>query len=558
MNILCRGSKSRLLCGVTRKWFFEDRKTAKQLKFGIEAKKLLLQGVDTIADAVSVTLGPKGRNVILQGHKPKVTKDGVTIARSIEVEDPYQNIGVKVIREVAKNTNKKAGDGTTTATVLARAIAKEGFKRVQVGGNPSEIRKGILMAAEEARHHIDSISKKIDSKEDTYRVATISANGDPTIGAVVADALTLVGQTGHVTVKEGKKTTDEIQVVNGFKIESGFSSAAFLNTKDRKIVYENCLVFICESKLERPKQLIPLLDLVVAQKKPLLVVAEDFSSDVMTLLILNHKLSRGLKVVAVKSTGVGNFRKETLMDMACLTGGRVFMDEACDTILLKITEEFLGQAGEVIVSQDDTVIMKGDGNATEIKDREALIEELIREAPNGLEKAKQEERLARFKSQVATINVGATSEVEMLERKDRMEDALQATRAALEGGVVPGGGVALLSGFEKVSSIRTANADQAAGVKILADALKAPLATIARNAGVDADAVLYKVLSAQTPFYGYDAMRDQFVDMMEAGIIDPTKVVKTALQDAAIVASLLTTTEAAATFVFEGDEIPLG
>uniref|UniRef100_A0A0A9WIM7 60 kDa heat shock protein, mitochondrial n=1 Tax=Lygus hesperus TaxID=30085 RepID=A0A0A9WIM7_LYGHE len=556
MNILCKGLRpQRLFAGVTS-ILTNNRRTAKQLKFGIEAKKLLLEGVDTIADAVSVTLGPKGRNVILEGYKPKVTKDGATIAKSIELEDPYKNIGVKVIREVAKNTNRKAGDGTTTATVLARAIAQDGFKRIQVGGNPVEIRKGIMMAAEVARSHINQISKKLVSKEDALHVATISANGDKSIGSIISYALDKVGKAGHVTVREGKTMKDEVDLIDGFKMDSGYVSAAFCNTKDNKTIYENCLVFICDSKLERPKMLTPMLDMAIMKKKPLLIIAEDFGTDVLTLLILNHKLSQGLKVVAVKSPGVGNFKKETLLDLATLTGGKVFGDEACDVKFQGLTPDYFGLAGEVVVTKEDTVVLKGKGKELEIKERETLIEDLISDAPNNLEKTKQMERLARLKSQVAFISVGGGSEVEVSERKDRVEDALQATRAALEDGIVPGGGVALLSCMEKVRSIKADNEDQKAGIQILMNSLKAPLMTIAHNAGVDPTTILAKVLSSP-PSYGYDAMSDECVDMMKAGIIDPTKVVKTALYDAAIVASLLTTTEAAITFVFEGDEIPL-
>nr|AXU24965.1 heat shock protein 60-1 [Cyrtorhinus lividipennis] len=531
-------------------------RTAKQLKFGLEAKKLLLQGVDTIADAVSVTLGPKGRNVILQGTKPKVTKDGFTIAKSIELEDPYQNIGARVIREVAKNTNRKAGDGTTTATVLARAIAQDGFKRIQAGGNPIEIRKGILKATEVAAKYIDKISMRLQSKEDTRHVATISANGDSSIGTIISEALEKVGGTGHVLVKEGKKMNDELELIGGFKIESGYISAAFCNTRDGKIIYENCLLFICDSKLERPKLLIPIMDMAAAQKKPLLIVAEDFGADVITLMILNHKLSQGLKIAAVKSPGVGNFKRDTLLDMACLTGGKVFGDEACDVKFKGITPNYFGLAGEVVVTKEDTVIFKGKGKEAQVKEREELIQDLIDEASNPLDKTRQMERLARLKSHVAIIHVGGGSEVEVSERKDRVEDSLQATKAAMEEGIVPGGGVALLSCLEKVRTVKADNEDQRAGIQILANALKAPLLTIAQNAGVDPSELLTKILSSP-PSYGYDAMREECVDMMQAGIIDPTKVVKTALNDAAVVASLLTTTEAAITFVFDGDEIPL-
>nr|AXU24979.1 heat shock protein 60-1 [Tytthus chinensis] len=556
MNIVCSGARRRIFSNI-RSCFIQDKKSAKQLKFGMEAKKLMLQGVDAIADAVSVTLGPKGRNVILQGsRKPKVTKDGVTIAKSIEVEDPYQNIGVKVIREVAKNTNRKAGDGTTTATVLARAIAQDGFKKIQFGGNPVEIRRGILMASEVAVKHIEETSKKITSKNDVLQVATIAANGDSTVGQPVAEALHKVGTMGHVTVREGKRINDELELIDGFKIESGYISPHFCNTKDNKAIYENCLIFMSESKLERPKSLIPILDTAVKLKKPLMIIAEDFGADVLMLLILNHKLSQRLKVVAVKSPGVGNFKKETLLDLACVTGGKVFGDESCDTMPSGITEEFFGLAGEVVVTKEDAIVFKGNGKEASIKEREALIQDLINDASTSVDKARQMERLARLKSQVAIISVGGGSEVEVSERKDRVEDALQATKAALEEGIVPGGGVALLSCLEKVRCIKADNDDQKAGIHILMNALKAPLMTIVQNAGGDPNNVLEKVLSSPTS-YGYDAMRDECVDMMKAGIIDPTKVVKTALHDAAIVASLLTTTEAAITFVFDGDEIPL-
>ncbi|XP_014240601.1 60 kDa heat shock protein, mitochondrial-like [Cimex lectularius] len=537
---------------------FQQRFYAKDVKFRTEAKTLLLSGVDKITDAVSVTLGPKGRNVILQGPwTPRVTKDGVTVAKSIELSDPYENLGVKIIKDVAKNTNRKAGDGTTTATVLARAIAKEGFESIQKGANPIEIRKGIMMGAEVARDHLSAISKRIESVEDYEHVATISANGDREIGQLIAKALKNVGKEGVITVKEGKKLKDEIEMIKGLKLDSGYVSAAFVNTKaGDKVKFENCLIFLCDSKVSSPKALIPVLDLAVVKKKPLLLVAEDFEQQVLFLLILNNKLNRGLKVVAVKSPGVGNFKKDTLSDLACVTGGKVFGDESCDKNMKAVDFSFFGTAGEVIVSKEETLVLKGKGKQTEINERAEQIREMLNEAPNNLEKERLKERLARLLNSIAIIHIGGGSDVEVTERKDRVEDALQATRAALEEGIVPGGGVALLACVDKVKTIEPENEDQKIGLKILVNALKSPCMTIAENAGVNAGAVVEKLLK-MPPNFGYDAMKDEYVNMIDAGIIDPAKVVKTALYDAAVVASLLTTTDAAVTFVFDGDEIVL-
>ncbi|CAH1396589.1 unnamed protein product [Nezara viridula] len=529
---------------------------AKDVKFGHEVKKLLLQGVDKITNTVSVTLGPKGRNVILENpYKPIVTKDGVTVAKTIDLPDRYENIGVKIIQGVAQNTNKRAGDGTTTATVLARAIAKEGFEKLTHGGNPNEIRKGLMMGVDSAIHRLDKITKPVISEEEIMNVATISANGDRHIGGLITQALNKVGKEGIVTVKEGKAITDSFELIDGIKIENGYFSPSFTNSRGNKVIFEKCFVLLCDMKIISVRSIIHALESAALKKKPLLIIAEDFEQEPILAMVINN-MKGNCQVAAVKSPGIGDFRKETLYDIAATTGGKVYGDEATDEKKELNFLKYFGSAGEVIINNEETLLLKCNGKKEDIQSRAGTIKGLIKQADNDLDATKLKERLSRLLCGVATINIGAGSETELREKKDRVEDALHATRAALEEGIVPGGGIALLRCIDEVNRVPAENADQKAGIEILCKALKTPCMTIASNSGLDASVVVNKVLQYQDGM-GYDARENRYVNMMDAGIIDPTKVVKTALQDAASAASLLMTAEAAVTFIIEGDEIIL-
>lgn len=521
------------------------RHYAKDIRFGPDVRALMLQGVDVLADAVAVTMGPKGRNVILEQSwgAPKITKDGVTVAKGIELKDRFQNVGAKLVQDVANNTNEEAGDGTTTATVLARAIAREGFERISKGANPIEIRKGVMLAVERVVEELKKLSKQVTTPEEIAQVATISANGDRAIGDLISDAMKRVGRDGVITVKDGKTLNDELEVIEGMKFDRGYISPYFINTaKGAKVEFQDALLLLSEKKISSVQSIIPALELANSQRRPLVIVAEDVDGEALSTLVLN-RLKVSLQVAAVKAPGFGDNRKATLQDLAVATGALVFGDEANLVKLEDVQASDLGQAGEVLITKDDTLLLKGKGKKEDVDRRVAQIRDEIELSNSEYEKEKLGERLARLASGVAVLRVGGSSEVEVNEKKDRVNDALNATRAAVEEGIVPGGGTALLRCLPALEAIQVDNEDQRTGVGIVRKALKQPCMQIAQNAGVDAAVVVQKVVEGKDDF-GYDAMRNEYVQMIEAGIIDPTKVVRTALLDASGVASLLTTAEA--------------
>ncbi|NP_001298236.1 60 kDa heat shock protein, mitochondrial-like [Biomphalaria glabrata] len=521
------------------------RHYAKDIKFGSDARALMLQGVDLLADAVAVTMGPKGRNVILEQSwgSPKITKDGVTVAKGIDLKDKFQNIGAKLVQDVANNTNEEAGDGTTSATVLARSIAKEGFERISRGANPVEIRRGVMLAVDAVVEHLKKMSRQVTTPEEIAQVATISANGDKSIGELISSAMKKVGRDGVITVKDGKTLKDELETIEGMKFDRGYISPYFMNTaKGAKCEFQDALVLLSEKKISSIQSIIPALELANQARKPLLIVAEDVDGEALSTLVLN-RIKVGLQVCAVKAPGFGDNRKNTLIDMAIATGGVVFGDEGNLYKLEDIQMQDFGNVGEVTVTKDDTLLMKGKGNKADIEKRIAQIKDEIEISTSEYEKEKFGERLAKLSNGVAVLKIGGTSEVEVNEKKDRINDALNATRAAVEEGIVPGGGTALLRCISVLDSVKTENEDQITGVNIIRKALRVPALTIAQNAGVDAHVVVEKVLNSSGDI-GYDALNNEYVNLIEQGIIDPTKVVRTALVDAAGVASLLTTAEA--------------
>ncbi|KAM7540969.1 hypothetical protein Aperf_G00000043876 [Anoplocephala perfoliata] len=520
------------------------RGAAKDVKFGAEARAAMLVGVDILTDAVAVTMGPKGRNVILesQWRSPKITKDGVTVAKGIELKDKFQNIGAKLVQDVANNANEEAGDGTTTAAVLARAIAKEGFEKISKGANPIEFRRGVMLAVDAAVKHLKEMSRPVTTPEEIAQVATISANGDTSVGDLISDAMKRVGNDGTITVKDGKTLFDEIEYIEGMKFDRGYISPYFINTeKGARCEFQDAYILFSEKKINSIQVLIPVLEMIHQQKRPLVIVAEDVEGEALTALVLN-RLKLGLQVCAVKAPGFGDNRKNTLRDMAIATGGVVFGDDADMYKLEDVQLHDLGRVGEAIITKDDTLLMRGQGKKEEIDKRIMQIRDEITISTSDYEKEKMQERLAKLSNGVAVIKVGGSSEVEVSEKKDRYTDALNSTRAAVEEGIVPGGGTALLRCIAILDKIEVKNQDQQIGVDIVKKALEQPAYTIAHNAGVNASVVVQKILGMQQN-EGYDAMNDKYVDMIAAGIIDPTKVVRTALVDAAGVASLLTTAE---------------
>ncbi|XP_017115165.1 60 kDa heat shock protein homolog 2, mitochondrial [Drosophila elegans] len=528
------------------------RSYAKDVKFGPEVRAMMLQGVDVLADAVAVTMGPKGRNVIIEQSwgSPKITKDGVTVAKSIALKDKFQNIGAKLVQDVANNTNEEAGDGTTTATVLARAIAKEGFEKISRGANPVEIRRGVMLAIETVKDNLRKMSRPVNTPEEICQVATISANGDRSVGNLISEAIKKVGRDGVITVKDGKTLCDELEVIEGMKFDRGYISPYFINAaKGAKAEFQDALLLFCEKKIKSAPSIVPALELANAQRKPLVIIAEDVEAEALSTMVVN-RLKVGLQVCAVKAPGFGDNRKETLADMAVATGGIVFGDEANLVRLEDVKMSDFGRAGEVLVTKDDTMLLKGQGQRTEVDKRVEGLREAIRECSSSYEKDKLQERLARLSSGVALLRVGGSSDVEVGEKKDRVNDALNATRAAVEEGIVPGGGTALLRCIQKLNDLKGANEDQNLGIEIIRRALRMPCLTIAKNAGVDGAMVVAKVEILDGD-YGYDALKGEYGNMIERGIIDPTKVVRTAISDAAGVASLLTTAEAVVT------ELPL-
>ncbi|MGC6471450.1 MAG: chaperonin GroEL [Parvibaculales bacterium] len=517
---------------------------AKDVKFGSEAREKMLKGVDILADAVKVTLGPKGRNVVLDKAfgAPRTTKDGVSVAKEIELEDKFENMGAQMVREVASRTNDVAGDGTTTATVLTQAIVREGCKAVAAGLNPMDLKRGIDQAVSAALTDLDKRSKKVKSNEEIAQVGTISANGEAEIGDMIAEAMQKVGNEGVITVEEAKGLDSELDVVEGMQFDRGYLSPYFITNPDKMSVeLEDPLILLHESKLSNLQSLLPLLESVVQSSRPLLIIAEDIEGEALAALVVN-KLRGGLKIAAVKAPGFGDRRKAMLEDIAILTGGQV-ISEDLGIKLENTTLDMLGSAKRVNISKDDTTIVDGIGKKKEIEARVAQIRTQIDATSSDYDREKLQERLAKLAGGVAVIKVGGATEVEVKERKDRVDDALNATRAAVESGIVPGGGTALLLAKKAVSKITSDNSDIQAGINLVMNALEAPTRQIAENAGVDGSIVVNKVLEANGKL-GFDAQNEKYVDLISAGIVDPGKVVSTALRDASSVAGLMITTEA--------------
>ncbi|KAG8389120.1 hypothetical protein BUALT_Bualt02G0196200 [Buddleja alternifolia] len=518
---------------------------AKDIKFGVEARAAMLRGVEELADAVKVTMGPKGRNVVLEQSygAPKVTKDGVTVAKSIEFKDRVMNVGASLVKQVANATNDVAGDGTTCATILTRAIYSEGCKSVAAGMNAMDLRRGITMAVDSVVSNLKSRARMISTSEEIAQVGTISANGEREIGELIAKAMEKVGKEGVITIADGKTMDNELEVVEGMKLDRGYISPYFItNQKNQKCELEDALVLIHEKKIQNLNAIVKVLELALKRQKPLLIVSEDVESEALATLILN-KLRVGLKVCAIKAPGFGENRKAYLQDLAVLTGGEVITNEL-GLNLENLTHDMLGSCKKVTVSKDDTVILDGAGNKKAIEERCDQLRSGIELSTSVYDKEKLQERLAKLSGGVAVLKIGGASETEVAEKKDRVTDALNATKAAVEEGIVPGGGIALLYASKELEKLQTANFDQKVGVQIIQNALKAPVYTIASNAGVEGSVVVGKLLEQDDPDFGYDAAKGEYVDMVKAGIIDPLKVIRTALVDAASVSSLLTTTEA--------------
>uniref|UniRef100_A0A061S2W5 Chaperonin GroEL n=1 Tax=Tetraselmis sp. GSL018 TaxID=582737 RepID=A0A061S2W5_9CHLO len=522
------------------------RGAAKDVRFGVECRAAVLQGVEKLADAVQVTLGPKGRNVVIEQSygSPKITKDGVTVAKSIEFKDKFQNVGASLVKQVASATNDVAGDGTTTATVLTRAILVEGCKSVAAGMNPMDLRRGINIAVEHVVAELKKNAKMISTAEEIAQVGTISANGEKEIGDLISKAMEKVGKEGVITVSDGKTLENELEVVEGMRFDRGYISPYFMtNQKTMKAELENPYILIVEKKIAGLQPLLPVLENVIKTQKPLLIIAEDVESEALATLIVN-KLRGGVKLCAVKAPGFGDNRKANLQDIAVLTGGQV-VSEDLGHKLENVDMSMLGSAKKVTVSKEDTIILDGSGEK-DITERCDQIREAIDASKSDYDREKLQERLAKLSGGVAVLKIGGASEVEVNEKKDRVTDALNATKAAVEEGIVPGGGTALLyaaRGLEEAKT-RVANFDQQVGVKIIQEAVKMPVKTIARNAGVEGAVVVEKLMAQDSRSLGYNAATGEYVDMVSAGIIDPLKVVRTALVDAASVSSLMTTTEA--------------
>ncbi|WGF86321.1 chaperonin GroEL [Marinivivus vitaminiproducens] len=518
---------------------------AKEIKFSVDARAKMLRGVDILADAVKVTLGPKGRNVVLEKSfgAPRITKDGVTVAKEIELGDKFENMGAQMVREVASRTNDEAGDGTTTATVLAQAIVREGAKAVAAGLNPMDLKRGVDVAVEAVVKSIKSVSRPVNTENEVAQVGTISANGDRSIGDMISQAMQKVGKEGVITVEEAKGLETELDVVEGMQFDRGYLSPYFVTNSEKMTVdLEDPYILIHEKKLSGLQPLLPVLEAVVQSSRPLLIVAEDVEGEALATLVVN-KLRGGLKVAAVKAPGFGDRRKAMLEDIAVLTGGQVISEEV-GIKLEQVTLEMLGRAKKVVITKEETTIVDGSGEKSAIEGRVGQIRTQIEETTSDYDREKLQERLAKLAGGVAVIKVGGGSEVEVKEKKDRVDDALHATRAAVEEGVVPGGGVTLLYATKALADVSVANDDQRVGVDIVRRALLTPLKQIVFNAGGDGSVVAGKLLESTDTGLGYDAQTGEYTDLIKAGIIDPTKVVRTALQDAASVAGLLITTEA--------------
>jgi len=518
---------------------------AKDVKFSTEARERMLRGVDTLANAVKVTLGPKGRNVVIDKSfgAPRITKDGVTVAKEIELEDKFENMGAQMVREVASKTNDLAGDGTTTATVLAQAIVKEGAKSVAAGMNPMDLKRGIDLAVEAIVQDLKSHAKKVTSNAEIAQVGTISANGDSEIGRFLAEAMQKVGNEGVITVEEAKSLDTELEVVEGMQFDRGYLSPYFVtNTEKMRVELEDPYILIHEKKLSGLQAMLPLLESVVQSGKPLVIVAEDVEGEALATLVVN-RLRGGLKVAAVKAPGFGDRRKAMLEDIAILTGGQA-ISEDLGIKLENVTLKMLGRAKKVVIDKENTTIVNGAGAKKDIDARVGQIKLQIEETTSDYDREKLQERLAKLAGGVAVIRVGGATEVEVKEKKDRVDDAMHATRAAVEEGILPGGGVALLRALKALDGVKTANADQKAGVDIVRRAVQVPARQIVQNAGEDGSLVVGKLLETPQYNWGFNAATGEYQDLVKAGVIDPAKVVRTALQDAASVAALLITTEA--------------
>ena len=518
---------------------------AKDVKFSVDARERMLRGVETLANAVKVTLGPKGRNVVIEKSfgAPRITKDGVTVAKEIELSDKFENMGAQMVREVAQKTNDQAGDGTTTATVLAHGIVKEGAKAVAAGMNPMDLKRGIDLAVAAVVEDLKSHAKKVTSNEEIAQVASISANGDGEIGSYLAEAMQKVGNEGVITVEEAKSLETELEVVEGMQFDRGYISPYFVtNAEKMRVELEDPYVLIHEKKLSGLQTMLPLLEAIVQTGKPLLIVAEDVEGEALAALVVN-KLRGGLKVAAVKAPGFGDRRKAMLEDITILTGGTAVAEDL-GIKLENVTPQMLGRAKKVVIEKENTTIIDGAGKKEDIDGRIAQIKAQIEETTSDYDREKLQERLAKLAGGVAVIRVGGATEVEVKERKDRVDDALHATRAAVEEGILPGGGVPLLRALKALDSVRADNSDQKAGVDIVRRAIQVPARQIVENAGEDGSVVVGKLLENSKYNWGFNAATGEYQDLIGAGVIDPAKVVRTALQDAASVAGLLITTEA--------------
>ncbi|MBT8474568.1 MAG: chaperonin GroEL [Alphaproteobacteria bacterium] len=518
---------------------------AKDVKFDTDARNRMLKGVNILADAVKVTLGPKGRNVVIEKSfgAPRITKDGVTVAKEIELEDKFENMGAQMVKEVASRTNDEAGDGTTTATVLAQAIVREGMKSVAAGMNPMDLKRGIDMAVANVIEHIKSASREVKDSDEVAQVGTISANGEAEIGRQIADAMQKVGNDGVITVEENKGLETETEVVEGMQFDRGYLSPYFVTNPDKMTTeLEDAVILLHEKKLSSLQPMVPLLESVIQSSKPLLIIAEDVEGEALATLVVN-KLRGGLKIAAVKAPGFGDRRKAMLQDIAILTGGQV-ISEDLGMKLESVTMDMLGSAKRVSITKDETTIVDGHGDKAEIEARVAQIRGQVEETSSDYDREKLQERVAKLAGGVAVIRVGGMTEVEVKERKDRVDDALNATRAAVQEGIVVGGGVALVQGAKALEGLTGENSDQNAGITIVRRALEAPLRQIAQNAGVDGSVVAGKIRESDDATFGFNAQTEEYGDLFKFGVIDPAKVVRTALEDAASVASLLITTEA--------------
>jgi chaperonin GroEL len=518
---------------------------AKDVRFSGDARERMLRGVDILANAVRVTLGPKGRNVVLDKSfgAPRITKDGVTVAKEIELEDKFENMGAQMVREVAQKTNDQAGDGTTTATVLAAAIVKEGVRAVAAGMNPMDLKRGIDLAVRAVVDDIKKRAKKVGSSSEVAQVGTISSNGDSQVGKMIADAMQKVGNEGVITVEEAKALDTEVEIVEGMQFDRGYLSPYFITNAEKMIAeLEDVYILLHEKKLAQLQAMLPVLEAVVQAGKPLLIIAEDIEGEALATLVVN-KLRGGLKVAAVKAPGFGDRRKAMLEDIAILTSGQLIAEDL-GIKLESVTTAMLGRAKKVVIEKEKTTIIDGAGKKKDIEARVAQIKQQIEETTSDYDREKLQERLAKLAGGVAVIRVGGATEIEVKEKKDRVEDALNATRAAVEEGIVPGGGVALLRAKKAIGKLHNSNHDIQAGINIVLKAIETPVRQIAENAGMEGSVVVNKILEEKSETFGFDAQSENYVDMVDKGIVDPAKVVRAALQDAASVAGLLVTTEA--------------